>query len=293
MSPKTVLITGSSSGFGLSLVHHFLNKGHNVIATSRNPSRTPDEVSAVDKHASGNGRWLQLDVTSPRDKIDSTIAEASKIFGPIDILINNAGYSVMGAVEDIDEAKAKTQFETNYWGVFRMCRAVLPSMRDRKTGTIVNVSSIGGLDCLATSGVYGGSKFALEGLSESLAHEVASFNIRVLIVEPGAFRTNFLSATAMQPHPASEPYKGTIVEKVNEIFKAMEGKQKGDTEKGVARIYDVVMGEGVGKGYEKWLRLPIGSDCFERGTKALQAKLDNIKALEEVARSTDFDTEIN
>ena len=289
MSSKVVLITGSSSGFGLSLVHYFLNKGHKVIATSRNPSRTPDEVSAVENHASGNGRWLQLDVTASQDKINSIVTESSQIFGPIDILINNAGYSVMGAVEDIDEAKAKTQFETNYWGVFRMCRAVLPSMRARKTGTIVNVSSIGGLDCLATSGVYGASKFALEGLSESLALEVAAFNVRVLIVEPGAFRTRFLSATSMQPHPASEPYKGTIVDKVNQAFKTMEGKQKGDTEKGVARIYDVVVGEGMGKGQEKWLRLPIGSDCFERGTKALQAKLDNLKALEEVARSTDFD----
>ena len=289
MPPKTVLITGSSSGFGLSLVHHFLNKGHKVIATSRNPGKTPDEVSAVNKHSSGHGRWLQLDVTSPQDNINATVAEASKIFGPIDILVNNAGYSVMGAVEDIDEAKAKTQFETNYWGVFRMCRAVLPSMRERKTGTIVNVSSIGGLDCLATSGVYGGSKFALEGLSESLAHEVESFGIRVLIVEPGAFRTKFLSATSMQPHAASEAYKGTIVDKVNQNFAKMEGNQLGDTEKGVARIYDVVMGEGVGANHKKWLRLPIGSDCFERATKALQGKLDNIKALEEVARSTDFD----
>lgn len=289
MTPKVVLITGSSSGFGLSLAHYFLNKGHKVIATSRNPNRTPDEISAVENHASGNGRWLQLDVTSPQDKINSTITEASKIFGPIDVLVNNAGYSVMGAVEDIDEAKAKTQFETNYWGVFRMCRAVLPSMRERKTGTIVNISSIGGLDCLATSGVYGASKFAVEGLSESLALEVASFNIRVLIVEPGAFRTNFLSATSTQPHPTSEPYKGTVVEKVNQAFKDMEGKQIGDTEKGVARIYDVVMGEGMGKGYEKYLRLPIGSDCFTRATKALQAKLENIKALEQVAKSTDFD----
>ena len=286
---KVVLITGSSSGFGLSLVHYFLNKGHKVLATSRNPSRTPEHVSAIDNHSSGNGRWLQLDVTWPQDKITTAVSEATAIFGPIDILINNAGYSVMGAVEDIDESKAKIQFETNYWGVFRMCRAVLPSMRSRKTGTIVNVSSIGGLQCLPTSGVYGASKFALEGLSESLAAELASFNIRVLIVEPGAFRTNFLGANAMQPHPASEAYKGTIVDTVNQNFKKMEGKQKGDTEKGVARIYDFVVGEGKGKGQTQWLRLPIGSDCFERGTKALQGKLDNLKALEEVARSTDYD----
>jgi NAD(P)-dependent dehydrogenase (short-subunit alcohol dehydrogenase family) len=285
MAPKTVLITGSSSGFGLSLVHRFLQEGHNVIATSRNPSRTPDLVKDVTDHSSSRGRWLQLDTTWAQPEINATIIEASKLFGPIDILINNAGYSVMGAIEDIDEAKAKVLFETNYWGVFRMCRAVLLSMRERKTGTIVNVSSIGGLQSLPTSGVYSASKFALEALSESLSLEVASFNIRVLIVEPGAFRTNFLGADAMQPHPTSEAYKGTVVETVNKRFKEMEGKQIGDTEKGVQRIYEFVVGEG----RTDLLRLPIGSDCYDRATKALREKLENIESLRDVAYSTDFE----
>ena len=288
MASKTVLITGCSSGFGLSLVQRFLKSGHNVIATSRNPDRTPDLVKEVDNHSSKCGRWIQLDVTWPQTKLTATVTEAANIFGPIDVLINNAGYSVMGAVEDIDEEKAKTQFETNYWGAMRMIKAVLPSMRERKMGAIVNVSSIGGLDCLATSGVYGASKFALEGMSESLAQEVASFNIRVLIVEPGGFRTNFLGANATQPTPASSAYKGTIVDIVSQKFKEMDGKQGGDTEKGAERIYEFIVGEGMGKGKTNYLRLPIGSDCYERGTKALRSKLENLEALKNVAYSTDF-----
>jgi NAD(P)-dependent dehydrogenase (short-subunit alcohol dehydrogenase family) len=165
MAPKTVLITGSSSGFGLSLVQLFLRQGHNVLATSRSPQKTPDLVKGVENHPGKRGRWMQLDVTWPQSKINSTISEASKVFGPIDVLINNAGYCHQGGVEDIDEEKSRAQFDTNYWGVMRMCKAVLPSMRERKQGTIVNISSIAGLNALPTMGVYAGSKWALEGES--------------------------------------------------------------------------------------------------------------------------------
>lgn len=170
MSPKTVLITGSSSGFGLELARLFLARGHNVIATSRNPHRTPDLVDSINNHSSGRGRWLKLDVTAPQAEVDSTIAEATKFFGPLDIVINNAGYSVLGAIEEMDEAKARVQFETNFWSVLHICKAVLPSMRERKTGTIVNFSSIAGLQGIATTGIYAASKSALECKSPSLSH---------------------------------------------------------------------------------------------------------------------------
>lgn len=163
MALNTFLVTGSSSGFGLSLVRLLLARGHNVIATSRNPSRTPSLVEEVNDHPSGRGKWLKLDVTAPQHTINQTFDDAEKLFGPIDVLVNNAGYSVMGAVEVIDEDKARTQFDTNYWGVMRTIKAVLPGMREKRRGVIVNVSSIGGLNSLATSGVYGASKFALEG----------------------------------------------------------------------------------------------------------------------------------
>ncbi len=126
-------------------------------------------------------------------------------------------------------------------------------------------------------------------MSEALSLEVASFGIRVLLVEPGAFRTNFLSADATVPMPVSDAYKGTVVETVMTHFKEMEGKQKGDTEKGVSRVYDFIMGEGWGEGKTGYLRLPIGADCWQRATKALREKLENIEALREVAESTDLD----
>ena len=163
MAPKTFLVTGSSAGFGLAFCRLILAKGHNVIATSRNPAKNQDLVDSINDDPSGRGRWIRLDVTSSQASITKTFAEASKIFGPIDVLINNAGYSVMGGVEDMDEEKARQQFDTNYWGVMRTIKAVLPTMRERRGGTIVNVSSIAGLNALATAGVYAGSKFALEG----------------------------------------------------------------------------------------------------------------------------------
>ena len=126
-------------------------------------------------------------------------------------------------------------------------------------------------------------------MSEALSLEVASFGIRVLLVEPGAFKTNFLSADATVPMPVSQAYKGTIVETFTKHFKELEGKQKGDTDKGVSRIYDAIMGEGWGKGKEQYLRLLIGADCYQRASNAVREKLENVEAMKEIAESTDFD----
>ena len=121
-----------------------------------------------------------------------------------------------------------------------------------------------------------------------MAMEVQPFGIRVLLVEPGAFRTNFLSPNAMTMTPVSETYKGTVVEQVSKMFVDMEGKQKGDVEKGVERMYEVIMGEGMGKGKEAYLRCLIGKDCYDRGKQALEKKLENVEAMKEIAESTDI-----
>jgi NAD(P)-dependent dehydrogenase (short-subunit alcohol dehydrogenase family) len=167
MAPLTILITGSSSGLGLSLTRHFLTQGHNVLASSRNPSGTPSLVSEITSQP--NGRWLTLDVTSPSPIIFQTITTVTSStqhgFGtPIDVLINNAGYSVLGAVEAVDEAVARAQFEVNFWGVLKLIQAVVPGMRERGKGTVVNVSSIAGLQAGASTGSYAASKFAVEGI---------------------------------------------------------------------------------------------------------------------------------
>lgn len=127
-----------------------------MIATSRNPSKTPDAVSTITPKS--NGKWLALDSTASQQSITQTITEAESFFGPIDILVNNAGYSVLGAAEEVSEEVARKQYETNYWGPLKITRAILPSMRKRESGVIVNVSSIAGMTALLTAAFYSGSK---------------------------------------------------------------------------------------------------------------------------------------
>jgi NAD(P)-dependent dehydrogenase (short-subunit alcohol dehydrogenase family) len=152
-------ITGCSSGFGTGLVLTALNAGHRVIASSRNPSRTPDLVSQV---RSLGGHWLTLDVAAPN--ANDVVKEALRIYGHIDYFINNAGYSLLGAIEDFSEEECRQQFDVNFFAPLKLIQTVLPSMRERGSGTIVNISSMSGLDGIATCGLYSASKFALEGM---------------------------------------------------------------------------------------------------------------------------------
>ncbi|KAI1609472.1 putative short chain oxidoreductase/dehydrogenase [Exophiala viscosa] len=283
---KTWLITGCSAGFGLSLTRYILAQGHNVIATSRNPSKTPDLVKEITSKPSG--RWLSLDVTSPKEKIETVIQEAEKEFGGIDVLVNNAGYSVLGAAEDIPEDKAKAQFEVNFWGAIRTTQAILPQMRSRKSGTIVNISSIAGLDAQPTCAIYAASKFALEAWSESLSREVGSLGLRVLIVEPGAFRTNFLTKDAAPKIPPSEAYQTGVVQTIMDRFDTMNGAQIGDPDKAAKTIFEVVLGTGVGEGKTDLLRLPLGPDCYARATDSNKRRRENLEAMQEIALSTNL-----
>ena len=148
----TWFITRSSSGFGLALVRYVLIQGHNVIAISRNPSKMPGLVKEVTSKLAGH--WLALDVTCPKVEVEEAIQEGWKQFNSIDVLVNNAGYSILGAAEEIPEAEARKQFEVNFWGLIRTTQAVLPLMRSRQSSTIVNITSVAGLDALPTCAVY-------------------------------------------------------------------------------------------------------------------------------------------
>lgn len=167
MSPHTGtaltwLVTGCSGGIGLALVRHILSQGHNIIATSRNLSKTPDLVTEIRGHA--NGRWIQLDTSWSREEIEATIRDAWKMFPRgIDVVINNAGMDVLGSIEDIPEEQAKAMFDVNFWGVLRVCKAVIPLMRDRGSGTVVNVSSALGITSWPAVAMYGTTKWAVEG----------------------------------------------------------------------------------------------------------------------------------
>lgn len=198
--PKTWFITGCSTGFGRAIAQHLISLGHNVAVTARNPDQIADLVADHPQTAMA----IKLDVTD-QGQIDAAVAMATQRFGAIDVLVNNAGVGYFGAFEDSDPEAVRAMFELNVWGVVNMTRAVLPAMRQRKSGTIVNISSIGGLRAMPALSFYAATKHAVEAISESLSAEVAPLGIKVLIVEPSAFRTDWAGRSAAE---ATSPIKG-------------------------------------------------------------------------------------
>ena len=188
---QTWLITGCSTGFGRAIARHVIELGHNVVVTARNPAQVEDLAAA---HADRT-LVLKLDVTNASD-IAQAVAAAEQRFGRIDVLVNNAGVGYFGAFEESDLDAVRAMFEINFWGLANMSRAVLPGMRRRRSGTIVNISSIGGLRARPSLSFYAATKFGVEALSESLSAEVAPLGIKVLLVEPGPFRTDWAGPSA-------------------------------------------------------------------------------------------------
>ena len=177
--------------------------------------------------------------------------------------------------------------ETNFWGPVRVMKAVLPGMRERRSGTIVNVSSTAGLRVLPTYSHYSSTKFALEAISEGLAQEVAHLNIRIQLVNPGAFRTNFLGTDNIQYAPLSEDYRGSVSDNTLRMIQDMDGKQVGSPDVAAERIWEVVTGQGMAAGREICLRLPLGSDCVKTVRQKLERVRKNIDTMEDIAVSTD------
>ncbi|KFY84912.1 hypothetical protein V500_08889 [Pseudogymnoascus sp. VKM F-4518 (FW-2643)] len=284
MSSPVWLITGASNGFGLALVLRVLRAGHTVVGSVRNKTKAAAAIEQIEK---AGGSIIEMDMTESK----ATITSKVQAVGRIDYLVNNAGYSILAACEEITEAEATLQINTNFFGPLYTLQAVLPGMRAQKSGTIVNVSSVAARDPLAACSLYAASKAALEAASESLAKEVAPHNIRVLIVEPGNFRTNFVSALAdASPEPAAVPAHyddpvGIIMRK----FLAVHGKQIGDPEKAVERIFEAVTGEGLaGPLAGNVLRLVLGKDALGRIKVHNDKFLHELSLQEETAASTDF-----
>lgn len=290
MAPSTPvwLITGCSSGFGFALARYAARKGHQVIATSRNPAKSSDSVSEIE---SLGGKWLSMDVTAA--DLEAKVKAAESVHGRIDVLVNNAGYSVLGAVEGISNKDAAAQMEANFMGPFRIMKAVLPGMRARKCGTILNISSAQGLCPSPACGIYAASKGALENLSESLAVEVEPFGIRVLIVEPGAFRTNFSSSTnagyvmpagdyANEDHPVAKRFA---------TLKSFDGTARGDPEAGAQVMFEAVTGAGLAGELvhkDNFLRLIIGPDCWQRADGKVTELRRTVNAQKDLAATTDL-----
>ncbi|HYA72546.1 MAG TPA: oxidoreductase [Roseiarcus sp.] len=216
------LITGCSSGFGREFARAALRHGFRVAVTARDPQQVADIVAA----RNGEAKALALDVTDP-NQIKSAVAEVERAFGGIDVLVNNAGYGYMAAVEEGEEKGIRAQFETNFFGLAAMIRAVLPGMRARRRGAIVNIASVGGLRGSAGGGYYAATKFAVEGLSEALAQEVEPLGIRVLLVEPGPFRTDWGGRSLKQSPNVIADYAETAGKRRREI-QGYSGTQPGD-----------------------------------------------------------------
>jgi len=212
MKAKSILVTGASSGIGAAIAARLVQDGHRVTGTCRNPG----------KEAPAGIRMLALDVTSDAS-VAACVAEFLKDAGAIDVLINNAGYLQSGAIEEVTIEQARAQFDTNYFGVLRMVRAVLPVMRAQKRGLIAATSSLAGIVPLPFWGQYNASKFAVEGLMETLRQEMKPFGVRVAMVEPGAIRTPFYAAPDVPATTAYSPWR----ERFSKTMKGFEQKAPG------------------------------------------------------------------
>jgi NAD(P)-dependent dehydrogenase (short-subunit alcohol dehydrogenase family) len=260
-SSRVWLITGSSSGFGREIAQAALERGDRVVATARRPDTVADLVAAAPDRVLA----VALDVTRT-DQIDAAVAAALERFGRIDVLVNNAGHGSVGAVEEIDMGDLRALMDTMFFGPVALTQAVLPHMRERGSGAIVQISSMGGQLSPPGFGAYCSAKFALEAMSESLATEVEPFGIRVLIPEPGSFRTEF-GGGRMHRSRDSGLYTETAGQN-RAYIDSIDGTQPGDPRKAAAAIVSALDPP------EAPLRLALGDDAVD----AIRAKHERLRA---------------
>ena len=273
---KTWLITGCSTGFGRLLAQAALDRGDQVVATARDPATLSDMAKAFPKTA----RTVALDVTKAGDA-DKAVALAEQAFGRLDILVNNAGFGFIGAIEEATPDEYRPMFETNVVGLLETTRAALPALRKTGGSRIVNMSSGAGLKGLQGSGHYNATKFAVEGISEALAQEVAPFGIAVIIVEPGPFRTDFLGRSMSMAKKEMPEYAGTAG--VFRTFRANnDGKQVGDPNKAVKVILKAVDSD------KPPLHLPLGARAYTLARTKIADFTRDIDAWEAEAIATDY-----
>ncbi|HWC82396.1 MAG TPA: oxidoreductase [Pseudonocardiaceae bacterium] len=270
-------ITGASRGFGRELTASALAHGDQVVATARDPRAIADAFPDA-----GDSLLAQrLDVTDAAQAASAVAAGVAR-FGRIDVLVNNAGYGLFGGIEEISDAEARELFDTNVFGLLNVTRAVLPTLRAQGAGRIVNLGSSAGFATSAGRGLYGAAKFAVEAITEAARAELAPLGIHVTVVEPGSFRTDFLSAHSMrQAAREISDYAGTTGALRTAIV-ANNGRQPGDPVKAVAAIRELVAAA------EPPLRLPLGSDCVNLVEGKLASVAEELGRWRELALSTDF-----
>jgi len=265
---RTWLITGCSTGIGRALAERLLAKGERVFATARNPEQLRDLVVGHD-----NAHALKLDVDVAAD-IKAAVAAVERA-GRLDVLVNNAGYGYLTAIEEADEQGYRAQFETNMFGLIAMTKAVLPAMRERGSGHIINVASVGGFIGNPGSGFYAATKFGVVGFSESLSKEVGPLGVKVTVIEPGPFRTDWAGRSLQtSAHPIAA-YEQTVHARLKQLV-AVNGRQVGDPKRAAEAIITVV------DSAEPPLNLVLGAPGLKLAReklKALAAEFDKWEAL--------------
>ncbi len=270
-------ITGCSTGFGRDLARHVLACGYRAVVTARKP----DDLQEFS--GSAQALVLKLDVTD-NVQVEAAVKAAHDRFGRIDVLVNNAGIGYFGAVEESEEEQVRRMFDVNVFGLGRMTQAVLPVMRQQRSGCIVNIASLAGISPFPGLGYYCATKFAVEGLSGSLALEVEPLGIKVIVVEPSGFRTDWAGRSANESPLTIDDYAATSGVK-REQLRANSGKQPGDPVRAVKAIVDAV------KSPNPPGHLLLGNAAFDVSTVRLENLLKEFRAGEAVARGADFPKE--
>ena len=269
-------ITGCSTGFGRELAQILLERGNRVVATARDERQVEDLAAGRE----GQALALRLDVTSGAE-ITEAVKRAEAAFGQIDVLVNNAGYGYLSAVEEGEDAEVRAIFETNFFGLARLTQAVLPGMRRRRSGTIVNISSIGGFVGFPGVGYYNATKFAVEGLTEALAKECEPLGIRATIVEPGPFRTDWAGRSLKTPRHAIADYAATAGARRAAIAGG-SGKQAGDPVRGCEAMIEAV------ESGKPPMRLVLGRMALETAQAKLAQVQNDLNAWKETTLGADY-----
>jgi NAD(P)-dependent dehydrogenase (short-subunit alcohol dehydrogenase family) len=273
---KIWFISGVSSGLGRSLAEEVAASGDIVFGTLRKTEQMP-EFEAI---SPGRTFALKMDVNHP-DEVEAAVRQILEKQGRIDVLVNNAGYGLFGSIEETSMEEARSQMETNFFGALALTKAVLPAMRKQKSGHIIQISSMAGVRSAPGLGIYNASKHALEGFSEALSLEVKPFDIKVTIIEPGPFRTEWAGASATRAVREIEEYAATSGERIGTIFN-YSGQQPGDPQKAARAIVTIANAENPP------LRLPLGKVAID----GIRGKLDSfsreIDEWEKLGRNTDF-----
>jgi NAD(P)-dependent dehydrogenase (short-subunit alcohol dehydrogenase family) len=269
-------ITGCSTGFGRDLAQQVLDRGWRLVATARNADQVKDLVDQAGDRALA----LPLDVTKP-DQIKAAVEQAKAKFGRIDVLVNNAGYGYMAAVEEGEDEHVRTMFETNFFGLIAVTKAVLPTLREQGSGFVINISSVAGLMAFPGSGYYAATKHGVEAISEALSLELKPLGPKVLLVEPGPFRTDFAGRSIRFTEHPLDAYKETAGKRREEM-KGYSGTQAGDPVRAAKAIIEALGADKPPR------RLVLGEMGYQATRKKWQDFLDETQAWEETSLGADF-----